>query len=329
MARKMKHKIAAGAGAALAVAGGGAAIAATQLSPKAESQAVVDDAAKQLGVDPTKLSDALKQALQNRVDAAVAAGTLTKAQGDELKARIESDDFPLFGGRGGLRASGHHGAASAGTSPPPPRTSASPRRRCGRASRTARPSRRSRRRRASPSTGSSTRSSRTRRRSSTPRSTAGKLDEGAARRRLADAKQRLQDLVDGKAPARRPFRDHDGFGFARPAAPAGGSDYRFGGGATPASPAASGGWHRARAAMDVTAARLPSARDTERSSGAARRRAARRARHPARARRWRRSRTSPRLGAREGCPGGSWPGRGRPRAGRAPTPSSRVSISVA
>ena len=81
MVRKMKRRLAAGAGAALAVAGGGAAIAATQLSPKAESEAVVNDAAKQLGVTPAKLSDALKQALANRVDAAVAAGTIDEGAG--------------------------------------------------------------------------------------------------------------------------------------------------------------------------------------------------------------------------------------------------------
>ena len=108
MGRKMKRRLAAGAGAALAVAGGGAAIAATQLSPKAESEAVVNDAAKQLGVTPAKLSDALKQALSNRVDAAVAAGTMTKEQGDALKAQIASGDFPLFGVRGRPRKGGHH-----------------------------------------------------------------------------------------------------------------------------------------------------------------------------------------------------------------------------
>ena len=112
----MKHRLAAGAGAALAVAGGGAAIAATQLSPKAESEAVVNDAAKQLGVTPAKLSDALKQALANRVDAAVAAGTITKEQGDQLKARIASGDFPLFGVRGpgfGHGPGGPHGGFGA------------------------------------------------------------------------------------------------------------------------------------------------------------------------------------------------------------------------
>ena len=104
---KKRMKLAVGAGAALAVAGGGAAIAANGSAPQAESQAVVNDAAKQLGVTPAKLSDALKQALANRVDAAVKAGKLTEAQGKELKARIQADTYPLFGGRGG-GPGGHH-----------------------------------------------------------------------------------------------------------------------------------------------------------------------------------------------------------------------------
>jgi polyhydroxyalkanoate synthesis regulator phasin len=90
------------------VVGAGAAIGATgALSPKEESQAVVDDAAKQLGITPNQLTAALKQALKNRVDAAVAAGRLTQAQGNELKARIDAGDAPLlgFGGPG----FGHHG----------------------------------------------------------------------------------------------------------------------------------------------------------------------------------------------------------------------------
>jgi hypothetical protein len=105
---RKRMKLAAGAGAALAVAGGGAAIAATGSSPQAESQAVVNDAAKQLGVDPTKLSSALKQALANRVDAAVKAGTLTEAQGKELKAQIQAGTFPLFAGPG-FRGGDHGG----------------------------------------------------------------------------------------------------------------------------------------------------------------------------------------------------------------------------
>ena len=96
----MRRKVFAGAAALLAVGGAGAGVAAAKLttsSPGQESKAIVDDAAKKLGVEPSKLSAALKQAFEDRIDAAVAAGRLTKAQGDELKQRIESDEFPLFG----------------------------------------------------------------------------------------------------------------------------------------------------------------------------------------------------------------------------------------
>jgi hypothetical protein len=97
-----KWKIAASATAGLAIAGGGAALAAEKLSsPSDESQAVINDAAQRLNVSPSALSNALKKALEDRVDAAVAAGRITKAEGDELKQRIESSDFPLFLGHPG------------------------------------------------------------------------------------------------------------------------------------------------------------------------------------------------------------------------------------
>jgi hypothetical protein len=101
------RKVIAGAAAALAVGGAGAGVAATKLtasSPSEESKAIVNDAAKSLGVEPSKLSAALKKAYEDRIDAAVAAGRLTKQQGDELKQRIESGDFPLVGAPG----FGHH-----------------------------------------------------------------------------------------------------------------------------------------------------------------------------------------------------------------------------
>lgn len=82
----------------LAVAGGGVAIAASDSSPADENQAILNDAAQQLGISPSKLSDALKKALGDRVDAAVAAGRITKAEGDALKQRIQSDQYPLFFG---------------------------------------------------------------------------------------------------------------------------------------------------------------------------------------------------------------------------------------
>ncbi len=116
----VRRKIVAATAAALAVGGAGAAIAATQFknSPSQESKAVVSDAAKQLGVQPSELSGALKKAMKDRVDAAVAAKRITKAQGDELKKRIDSDEFPLVAGPGfGFRGHfgfrnhdfGHHG----------------------------------------------------------------------------------------------------------------------------------------------------------------------------------------------------------------------------
>src|SRR5215216_7440607 len=95
----LKRKIVVTAAAGLAVVGAGGAIAATKLtSPREEKQAVVNDAAKQLGVQPSELTAALKKALSNRVDAAVKAGRITKAEGDAMKARINSSDSPLFGG---------------------------------------------------------------------------------------------------------------------------------------------------------------------------------------------------------------------------------------
>jgi polyhydroxyalkanoate synthesis regulator phasin len=96
----LRRKVIAGAAAALAVGGAGAGVAATKLaanSPSEESKAIVNDAARSLGIEPSKLSAALKKAFEDRIDAAVAEGRLTKAQGDELKQRIESGDFPLFG----------------------------------------------------------------------------------------------------------------------------------------------------------------------------------------------------------------------------------------
>jgi uncharacterized protein YidB (DUF937 family) len=104
---KRNRKLLLGAVALVAAAGGGVAIAASDSSPAEENQAVINDAAQQLGISPSKLSDALKKALGDRVDAAVAAGRITKEEGDALKQRIDSDDFPLF--FGAHRGFGHFG----------------------------------------------------------------------------------------------------------------------------------------------------------------------------------------------------------------------------
>ncbi len=114
-----RRKVVAGAAAVAAVVGSGAAVAATQLSPKAENDAVLADAAAQLGVEPDELEGAIEQALENRLDEAVAAGRLTQEQADALKERIESGEFPLFGGGpggpGGMHGGGPIGFDAAAT----------------------------------------------------------------------------------------------------------------------------------------------------------------------------------------------------------------------
>jgi hypothetical protein len=102
MDRKKKIAVIAGAAAALAVAGAGVALGATDvLAPEDQSGAIIDDAAAELGVEPDALRGALEKALQNRVDEAVKAGRLTEEQGEALKERIDSGEAPLiFGGYG-------------------------------------------------------------------------------------------------------------------------------------------------------------------------------------------------------------------------------------
>jgi hypothetical protein len=92
----------------VAVAAAGGAIAAGKLeSPKQRSDAIVADAAGRLKVTPAALSDALRKALDDQVDADVAAGRLTQAQGDAIKKRIDSDQVPLVGSPGGGFGFGH------------------------------------------------------------------------------------------------------------------------------------------------------------------------------------------------------------------------------
>jgi hypothetical protein len=92
--KSKKLMVAAGASLALVGGGVGGALAArTDTSPKAEEAAFLADAAGRLGVQPSKLEDALKQAALDRVDAAVKDGKLTQAEADALKARISAGDF--------------------------------------------------------------------------------------------------------------------------------------------------------------------------------------------------------------------------------------------
>lgn len=84
--------------AALAViGGGGAAIAAAQGS-SSSGQSFLDSVAKHLGISSQKLEDATKAAAVDQVDAALKEGKITQAQADELKARIQSGEFPPLAG---------------------------------------------------------------------------------------------------------------------------------------------------------------------------------------------------------------------------------------
>ena len=85
---------------AVAVGASGAIAVSRALEANEDSQAVVEDAAAELGIQPSALAEALASAFENRVDEAVEDGRLTAEQGARLKERIEAGELPLFGGPG-------------------------------------------------------------------------------------------------------------------------------------------------------------------------------------------------------------------------------------
>src|SRR5436305_123093 len=113
MRKPSKRALLIGAVVALAAGGavGGALAASGTFDPKAERQAFLNDAAGRLGVSSDKLESALKAAAIDRVDAALAAGRITKDEADSMKAAINSGRFPLGVGMGpGMRMHGEmHG----------------------------------------------------------------------------------------------------------------------------------------------------------------------------------------------------------------------------
>jgi len=97
--KRMTQIVVIGAFAALLAIGAGAAVAGGGLG---DQQTFLNDVAKRLNVTPEQLKAALKGASEDRIDAAVAAGKITKAQGDAMKQRVAQGGMPFFGG-------GHHG----------------------------------------------------------------------------------------------------------------------------------------------------------------------------------------------------------------------------
>ena len=106
----MNRKLVVGLATLIVLGGSAGAIAATQTGTSQvapSSQAYIDDLAGRLNVAPSTLSAAMKAALDDRIDAALAAGRITAARAAVLKARVAAGRVqaarPLAGGRG-LRA---------------------------------------------------------------------------------------------------------------------------------------------------------------------------------------------------------------------------------
>jgi hypothetical protein len=98
--RKLKTRRVVAAASALAlVVGVGAAVAASK-GAGASQDSFLARVAGHLGISTQKLEDATKAAAIDQVDADLKAGRITKEQADELKARINTSDFPLFLGPG-------------------------------------------------------------------------------------------------------------------------------------------------------------------------------------------------------------------------------------
>ena len=76
------------------VVGGGAALAASGSSNPAAD--FMGDVAKRLGISQDRLEGAIEDATIARIDAAVAAGDITKEEGEALKERVRSGDVPGF-----------------------------------------------------------------------------------------------------------------------------------------------------------------------------------------------------------------------------------------
>src|SRR5207302_5860179 len=108
--RKPSKRTAIIGAAVVAVSGGavGGAIAASGPDPAAEQQAYLNDAAGRLGTSSGKLEAALKAAAIDRVDAALAAGRITKDEAQAMKDAINSGRVPLGPGFG-FHVEGHAG----------------------------------------------------------------------------------------------------------------------------------------------------------------------------------------------------------------------------
>ena len=89
-----RRLLAGGAAALVVVFGAGAALGASGATNPASS--FLGDVAKKLGISEEKLTDAIKAAEIDRIDAAQARGDITKEQADALKERVRSGETPAI-----------------------------------------------------------------------------------------------------------------------------------------------------------------------------------------------------------------------------------------
>lgn len=104
---KSKRTLAVAAALAIAVGAGGA-IAASKGSTTS-GNGLLARVAGHLGISTQKLQDATKAAAIDQVDADLKAGRITKAQADEMKARIKAGGAPFFGRPHRFGDFGHRG----------------------------------------------------------------------------------------------------------------------------------------------------------------------------------------------------------------------------
>lgn len=102
----LRHKLLIAGAVIVAAASAGGAYAATQSNSNPQ-KAYLNDVAKRLGVSPARLDSALKGALNDRLNAMVKAGQLTRAQANRIENRLEHGGrLPLFFGGPGFGGPG-------------------------------------------------------------------------------------------------------------------------------------------------------------------------------------------------------------------------------
>jgi hypothetical protein len=105
---RLNRKLVIGAAGLAVLGAAGGTYAATRGSGETDRRAFLNDAAKRLDVSPNELRAALQGAFFDRLNAAVAAGRITRAEADAIKRRMkEGGGLPFLGGPHPFRGGPH------------------------------------------------------------------------------------------------------------------------------------------------------------------------------------------------------------------------------